>query len=174
MLFIFQIEIVSFSSISRDHIYLQAPCQIFVNWSVPFESSISRSLASDIQIHLIYLMCHSALFALILIVFRVLDRIMSYDRSKGVVKVARFDRSKFWEGRNVNISISSKRINIMLSGNYSQCRVVYITNINVAFSFISRDCISWQALHQIFVGRPDLNRRFLLPLTLMFRFTLYI
>jgi hypothetical protein len=114
----------SFSSISRDYIALPAPCQIFMDRSTWLESSISRSPASDVQIHFIDLICHTALLLLIFIPFRDLDRIMSYDQSKRVIKVDTFDRSKFWEGRNVNIAISSKKIKIRLLGNYSKHHVV--------------------------------------------------
>jgi hypothetical protein len=55
MLFIFQIEMFSFSSISGDYISLQAPCQIFVNRSAWHGRPISRSLASNVQIHFIYI-----------------------------------------------------------------------------------------------------------------------
>jgi hypothetical protein len=37
-----------------------------------------------------------------------------------------FDRSTFWEDKNVDISISSKKIKIMLPGNYSQFQIVDI------------------------------------------------
>jgi hypothetical protein len=60
---------------------------------------------------------------------------MNYDQSRRVIKVDGFDRSKFWEGRNVNISFSSKKIKIMLPGNYSQHLVVYIPNKNVFVFF---------------------------------------
>jgi hypothetical protein len=55
---------------------------------------------------------------------------MSYCRSKRVMKFGEFDRSKFWEGRNVDISISSKKIKIMFPGNYLQHHAVYIRNRN--------------------------------------------
>jgi hypothetical protein len=126
---------VSFSSISRDYISLQEPCQIFVDWSAWFESPISHSVNSDVQIYFLYLMSHTALLWFIFIDFRVLDSIMSYGRSKHVFKVNDFDRSIFWKGRDVNISISSKKIKIMLHGNYSKHFVVYILNINVFVFF---------------------------------------
>jgi hypothetical protein len=135
MLFIFEIEMFSFSSISRDYISLQAPCQTFIDRPVWLESSISRSLASDVQIYFIYLMCHTALLFFMFIVFCVLQSIVNYDQSERVMKFNGLDRSKFWEDRNVDISISSKKIKIMLPGNYSQYRVVYIQNRNVFVFF---------------------------------------
>jgi hypothetical protein len=43
----------SFSSISRDDISLQAPCQILVDGAAWFESSISYAVNSDVAIHFI-------------------------------------------------------------------------------------------------------------------------
>jgi hypothetical protein len=53
---------------------------------------------------------------------------MSYDQSTRAIKGDGFDRSKFWEGRNVDISISSKKIKIILTGKYSQHPVVHLPN----------------------------------------------
>jgi hypothetical protein len=39
---------------------------------------------------------------------------MSYDLSKHGIKVNDFDRLNFWEGRDVDVSISSKKIKFML------------------------------------------------------------
>jgi hypothetical protein len=153
MLFIFQIEMLSFSFISRDYISLQAPCQIFVDPPAWLESSIPSSLASDVQIHFIYLMCHTALLLLIFITFRVLDKIMSYGQSKRVIQANTFDDSKFWEGRTVDISISSRKIKIL-----PYPGAIYLCKHFVRFSLIAL---------------PDLNPRFLVPLYLMFRLTLY-
>jgi hypothetical protein len=55
VLFIFEIEMFLFSSIPRDYISLQAPCQIFVSRAAWLESLIPRSFASDVQIHFIRL-----------------------------------------------------------------------------------------------------------------------
>jgi hypothetical protein len=99
---------VSFSSISRNYVSLQAPCQIFVNWSAWLESLISRSLASDVQIHCIYLMCYVALMLLIFITFCVLNSIVSYDRSKHVIQVGAFGRRWFFCGRE-NFSFNRDR-----------------------------------------------------------------
>jgi hypothetical protein len=82
---------------------------------------------------------------------RVLHSIVSYGPSKRVIKADGFGRSKPWEGRDVDISISSKKIKIMLSGNYSQHQIVYIRNLNILFSSMSGDYISLQAPGQIFV-----------------------
>jgi hypothetical protein len=89
--FIFQIDIVSFSSISKDYIYLQAHRQIFVDRSAWLESSIFCSLVSDVQIHFIYLTSHTALILLTFITFCVLNSIVGYGRSKRVMKVGAFD-----------------------------------------------------------------------------------
>jgi hypothetical protein len=79
MLFIFQMEILLFSSIYRDYMSLQAPCLIFVNRSGWLELSLPRSLASDVQIHFIYLTSHTALMLLTFISFCVLNSIMNYN-----------------------------------------------------------------------------------------------
>jgi hypothetical protein len=118
VLFIFQIEMFSFSSRSRDYISFRVPCQILTDRPACIESSVPCSLVSDVQIHFIYRMCHTALVLLTFITFYVLNKIMNYDHSKRVIKVDGFDRSKFWGGRNTDISISSKKIKIMLPGNY--------------------------------------------------------
>jgi hypothetical protein len=60
---------------------------------------------------------------------------VSSGRSKRVIEVDGFDRSKFWEDRDVDISISSMKIKIILPGNHSQRPVVYIRNINVFIFF---------------------------------------
>jgi hypothetical protein len=73
------------------------------------ESPISHFANSDIQIYFIYLLSHTVLLLFIFIVFRVLDSIMSYGRSKHAIKVNYFDRSNFWECKDVDISISLKK-----------------------------------------------------------------
>jgi hypothetical protein len=98
-------------------------------------------------------MRHTALLLLIFIAFCVLNSIVSYDQSKRVIKVGAFDRSNFWECKNVEVSISSKTIKVVLPGHYSQHHVIYIQNRNVSFCSISRDYIPLQALCQIFVDR---------------------
>jgi hypothetical protein len=42
-----------------------------------------------------------------------------------VTKVDGFDRSTFYEGGNIDISIFSKKIKIMLPGHYSQDHLLY-------------------------------------------------
>jgi hypothetical protein len=100
MLFIPQIEM--FSSISRDCMSLQAPCQLFVDRSTWLESSIPRSFPFDVEIHFIYMMCHTTLLLLAFITFRVLNSIVSYRRSKRVMKVGEFDRRWpfLWRAKN--------------------------------------------------------------------------
>jgi hypothetical protein len=113
---------VCISFISRDYISLQAPCQMVVNRSAWLESSLSRSLASNIQIHFIYLTCHISLTLLIFITFCALDNVVTYRRSKRVIKVGAFDRSNFGQWGNVDILISSKKIKIILPVNYSKSK----------------------------------------------------
>jgi hypothetical protein len=54
-------KMCSFSSISKDYMSLQASCQIFVDRPASLGSSISRSLASDVQIHFVSLIFHTVL-----------------------------------------------------------------------------------------------------------------
>jgi hypothetical protein len=70
MLFIFQMEMFSLFSISRDYISLQAPCEIFVDRAAWLESPVSHSVNSDVQIHAISLMFHTVLLLSILISLR--------------------------------------------------------------------------------------------------------
>jgi hypothetical protein len=70
-----------FSSRSRDYTSVQVPCQIFVDRSAWLAWSIPHSLASDIQIHFLYLMSHTALLLLTFIIFCFLNSIVSYDQS---------------------------------------------------------------------------------------------
>jgi hypothetical protein len=67
-------------------------------------------------------------------VFNAVDGIMSYNRSKRMIKVDGFDHSNFWEGRDIDSSISSKKIKMMLPENCSKHLAVYIRNRN-AFVF---------------------------------------
>jgi hypothetical protein len=138
----------SFSSISRDYPSLQAPCQIFVNRSVRFESSISRSLASDVQIHFIYLTFQTTVFVLIFITVCVLNSIVNYGRSERVIKVGGFDLFHFLEGRNVDISIFSKKIKWYSLGIIHN---ITLFRFQKMFSLpcTSRDYISLQAPCQI-------------------------
>jgi hypothetical protein len=108
MLFIFQIEMFSFSSISGDVISLQALCQIFVDRPAWLESSIPRPLASDIHIHFIDGMCPTALLLLTSITVCVLNSIVNYDQSKRVTQVGAFDR-KFAFCGAPNISFNHDR-----------------------------------------------------------------
>jgi hypothetical protein len=43
---------------------------------------------------------------------------MDYDRFKGVIEMNEFERLDFWESRNVNILISSKKIEVIMSAYY--------------------------------------------------------
>jgi hypothetical protein len=148
---LFEIEMFSFSSIFRDYISLQAPCQIFADRPARLGEPISCSLASDVQIYFIYLTSYTVLLLLIFITFCVLNGIASYGQSKRMIKIDGFERSMLWEGRDVDIAISSKKIKIILPGNYSQRHVVYIRDINVFIFSISRNYLSFQGHSQIFV-----------------------
>jgi hypothetical protein len=74
-------------------------------------------------------------------------------RSKCMIDRNEFDCSKFWETRNVNISISAMTITVVLSMNCLKNHVVYIQKEIFAITFISMDYISLQAGCQIFVDR---------------------
>jgi hypothetical protein len=97
MLFIFKIEVFSFSSISRDYISSQAPCQIFIDWSGWLGRPISRSLVSDIQIHLRYLMFHPGLLLLMFISLRIILIPLTYGHSGFTIKSFQCDnRYHLW------------------------------------------------------------------------------
>jgi hypothetical protein len=59
-----------------------------------------------------------------------------------------FDCSKFWEDRNVDISISSKKIEIMLPGNSSQYHVVSIRN-RKSFCFLPYPGTAYLCKHPV-------------------------
>jgi hypothetical protein len=79
------------------------------------------------------------------------EQCVSYGRSKRVIKIDGSDRSNFWEGRDVEISISSKKIMIMLSENYSKRLAVYIRNRNVFVFFYIHGLSVFASTCQIFV-----------------------
>jgi hypothetical protein len=135
----------SFGSISRDYLSWQASCQVFVDRPAQFSSPISHSVNSDIQSNSTDLICHTALLLLIFIAFRVLGSSVNYDRSKRVIKVGGFDCSKFWEGKHVNISISSKKIAVVRPGDRLQGHVVDIRTQMFSIFLISMDYICLQA-----------------------------
>jgi hypothetical protein len=150
------------------------PCYTFVGRPAWLELTISHSVNYDVQIYFLYLTFHTALLLLlfIFITFRALDSIMSYGRSKHVIKVNDFDRSNFWEGWDVDISISSKKIKIVLSGNYSKYPVVYIPNINVfVFFHIQGLHICKHHVRFSFVSSRGSGSEFLAHLYLMFVLT---
>jgi hypothetical protein len=60
----------SFSSISRDYIFVQALCRIFADRLARIESPISFSVNPVVQLHFIYLMSQSGLLLLIFISLR--------------------------------------------------------------------------------------------------------
>jgi hypothetical protein len=57
-----------------------------------------------------YIACPTVLRPAILATFRVFNSIVSSGRSKRVMKFYEFDYPKFWEGKNVHISVASKKI----------------------------------------------------------------
>jgi hypothetical protein len=69
---------------------------------------------------------HTVLLPMRFAIFRLLNSIVNYGRSKYVIELNEFDRSIFWESTNANVSISSKTIAVILLGDYLQYRVVYI------------------------------------------------
>jgi hypothetical protein len=87
---------------SKGYIPLQAPCPILVNGFIWLGSSISLSIDYIVHDKSIHAMCHTSLLLLTSIAFRLLDSVMSYDRSKLVNKVDEFDYSKFCEDRNLD------------------------------------------------------------------------
>jgi hypothetical protein len=143
----------SISSISKDYISLQPVCEIVIDRPARLALPISLSLGSNIQVHFTHLMSHGALLPLIFTAFRLLDSIMSYGRSRSVIKFDKFDQSKLWESKNVEISISSKKITVLLPGNCLQQRVVSFLKQTFSVPFMSMDYISLQAPCQIFVDR---------------------
>jgi hypothetical protein len=76
------------------HVSLQAPCHIFVEPLARIGQPISHFLGSVLLVDFIYLTCHAALLPLMFITFRVLGSITSYDRSKSLIEMSKFDRSK--------------------------------------------------------------------------------
>jgi hypothetical protein len=140
-----------YSSISMDSIYMQEPCQIFLDRPAWHESPISHSVNSDVQIYFIYLTSHTALLWFIFITFRVLDSIMTYGRSKHMMKVDEFDRSNFWEGRDINISIFSKKIQLCSMELFETPCCLYSKSKCFRFLPYSEGYISLQAPFQIVV-----------------------
>jgi hypothetical protein len=58
--------------------------------------------------------------------FCVLDDIMDYGRFKCVIEMKEFKRLNFRESRNVNIVISSTKIEVIPAENYWQRYIVYV------------------------------------------------
>jgi hypothetical protein len=112
---------------------------------------------------------------LIFITFCVLNSIVNYNQSKRVMKVDGINGSKFWQGRNVDISISSKKIKLCSLGIIRNTMLFRFQIEMFSSSLISRDYISLQALVRFsLIDPPGMDDRFLVPLHLMVRFTLYI
>jgi hypothetical protein len=83
------------SLMSKDYIFFQAPCQIFVERLGQFGSPSSHSIDSDIHSHFIYLTCHAVLLPLVLVAFCICDTVMSYRRSKYVIELDEFESPNF-------------------------------------------------------------------------------
>jgi hypothetical protein len=105
---------------------LQASSQIVIESLGRFGSPISHSVDSDVHNDFTSLTCHTALLPLTSIAFRVLDSITSYPRPEWVIALDEFECLIFRESRNANISVSSRKITVMLSGNCLQHNVVHI------------------------------------------------
>jgi hypothetical protein len=135
----------------------------FVDRPAWLESPISHSVNSDLQIHFIYSTSHTVLMLTIFITPCILNSMVSYGRSKQVTRFDGSGRSDFWEDRNVDISISSKKIRLCSLGIISNT-VLFIFEIEIVlFSFISRDDISLEAPCQIFADRPAFGPTLTLP-----------
>jgi hypothetical protein len=113
-----QNQIFYHSFILKDYISLQATCQIFVSPLVALRQSISHSHSDNIHRHLIDPMRNPSLLSVAFTSLRLLYIIMSCDHSNFVTELNEFDRSKIRESRNVNISICSMKIKIILPQNY--------------------------------------------------------
>jgi hypothetical protein len=74
---------------------LQAPCRIFVRHLARVGWPISLSFLFAVCANLIHLTCHNVLLLVTFAVFRILDNIMSYDRSKDVTGLNEFECSNF-------------------------------------------------------------------------------
>jgi hypothetical protein len=119
-------QIFYHSFILKDYISLQATRQIFVDRLATLRQSISHSHSDNIHSHLIYPAHNASLLSVILPDVHGRMIIMSYDHPNFVTELNEFDRSKIRESRNVNISICSMKITIMLTGNYLKCDIVCI------------------------------------------------
>jgi hypothetical protein len=100
---------------SKDYISLQAPCQILVDASTCPWQMITLSLKHDIHGNFMYLTHNNSVGSLIVLCFDVRDIITSYGQSKMMIQSNEFDRLKMGEKINMNISISSMKIKIMLT-----------------------------------------------------------
>jgi hypothetical protein len=132
---------------------LQALCRIFVERFARFGPPISHSIGSGIHSDFVYPRCHAALLSVIFAALGILDSIMSYGHFKYVIELDEFARSKFGESGNVNISISSMKIKIILLADYLEHHIVCIQKQIFLIYFISKDCISLQVLPQIVIDQ---------------------
>jgi hypothetical protein len=121
-----QDQIFYHSFILKDSISLQGPFQISMSPLVRLRQPIAHSPSDTIQRDVIYPRQNAFLLSTIFASLRFLYIIMSYDHSNFVIELNEFDRSKIRESRNLNISICSRKIKIMLAGNYLQSCIVCI------------------------------------------------
>jgi hypothetical protein len=128
-----------------------------------------------LHIDSIYLMRHLALLLLNSIAFPVLDSIMSYGRSKRVIDVDEFERPIFLDSRNVEISISSRKIAVILPGNYLQYHVIYIRDKH--FRFLSHPRTMQLCNHPVRFSSTDplgLDNWLFVPSPVTFTVTSYV
>jgi hypothetical protein len=118
-----EINIFDFFCIQGLHVFASALSD-FRRPAARLRDPIARSPISDIRIHFIYLTCQTALLWVILPLSAALSSIMSYGPSKCVIELDKFERSNFWDSRSVNISISSKKIAVILPGNHLQDPII--------------------------------------------------
>jgi hypothetical protein len=88
--------IMSISSYPGTTYLCKHPLRV-VGRSVRLGRPISRSLVSDIHIHFLGWTSHIVSLPAIFAMFRVLDNIMNYGRSKRVIEWNEFERPIFWE-----------------------------------------------------------------------------
>jgi hypothetical protein len=117
---------------------LHAPCQIFVESLTRFGPPIFYSIGSGIHHDFVYPRCHAALLSAIFAALRILDSIMSYGHFKYVIELDEFECSKFGENGNVNISISSMKIKIILHADDLEHHIACIQKQIFSIYFISK------------------------------------
>jgi hypothetical protein len=161
--------------ISKNYISLQAPCLIFTERAARFEQRIYHSIHSVVSIQLIYLGWHASLWALIIIVFRVFDRIMSYDHSKCAIEMKAFEHPNFWESK-MCISWFLRRQSKSYSLGIIWNAILFVFKFQfLCFPSYPRATYFRNRVLRISLVWPrGLENQFLFPLTLIFTLTLSI